>query len=93
MSGMGVELVSHIAAGVLLGLLVDRWTGMKPTWLVVGAIAGLVVGMTNFIRVALKASREAARVARAAKKPPVASAEEKSDRDGGNHDSADRQDD
>ncbi len=54
-----MELVSHIAAGGLLGWLVDHWRGSFPTWVAVGTIAGLVVGMTEMIRTAMKAQKRA----------------------------------
>jgi F0F1-type ATP synthase assembly protein I len=83
---MGVELASHIAAGVLLGWLLDRWTGMEPTWLVVGAIAGVVAGMANFIRAALKASRDALRNSTTVRHRPADATDNKSTspRDSGN---------
>ena len=59
LSGMGIELASHILAGVLLGWLLDKLFKTAPVWLVVGSITGLVVGMAEFIRSALKAQREA----------------------------------
>ena len=81
-----MELASHIAAGVLLGWLIDRWTGMEPTWLVVGAIAGVVVGMVSFIRVALKANRDAVRNSKYVRRMPTAAADKNSATlpDGGN---------
>ena len=58
LSGMGLELASHIVAGLLIGWLIDRWLDTSPIWLTVGMIAGLVVGMAEFIRSALKAVRQ-----------------------------------
>ena len=60
---MGMELLSHIAAGMLLGWVVDKWRGSDPLWLTVGAVVGLLVGMTEFIRTALKAMKQATRKA------------------------------
>ncbi len=54
---MGIELASHILAGLLIGWLLDKWLGTEPVWLIVGTITGVVVGMTDFIRAALKAQK------------------------------------
>ena len=64
---MGVELASHIVAGVLLGMLLDYWLDTRPVLLIVGTIAGVVVGMAEFIRSALKAQKQSTR-----KGPPKA---------------------
>ena len=63
LSGMGVELASHIVAGVLLGLLGDYIFNTKPVLLIVGTIAGVIVGLAEFIRSALKAQRQYTRKA------------------------------
>jgi len=79
MSGMGIELASHIVAGLLIGWLLDYWLKTSPLWLVIGTVAGVVVGMVDFIRSALKAQRQSTREAAArgpekaasgAKQPP-----------------------
>lgn len=51
---MGMTLVTEVIAGVLLGWLVDWATGFERTFIIVGAILGVLVGMTSFIRAALK---------------------------------------
>jgi len=56
---MGIELASHILAGALLGWLLDKLFN-TTYWLMIGSIAGLIVGMVDFIRSALKAQRQAA---------------------------------
>ena len=61
LSGMGVELASHILAGLLLGWVLDKVFDTGHRWMTIGAIAGAVVGMTEFIRSALKAQRRATR--------------------------------
>ena len=60
LSGLGIELASPLLAGMLIGWLLDKWFGTKPTLLIVFSIAGLVVGMVDFIRSALRAQRDAA---------------------------------
>jgi len=92
MSGMGIELASHIVAGLLIGWLLDYWLKTSPLWLVIGTVAGVVVGMVDFIRSALKAQRQATRQAEArrpekaapdAKQPPP---EKQEDGPGTEHD-------
>ncbi len=60
---MGMELLSHIAAGMLLGWIIDKWQDTGSLWLTIGAVVGLLVGMTEFIRTALKAMNQATRKA------------------------------
>ena len=72
LSGMGLELATHILAGALLGWVLDYWLNTEPTLLIVGTIAGVIVGMTEFIRTALKAQKKA--VARAAQRGPKTAA-------------------
>ena len=43
LTGLGMEVISAILAGALLGYLFDRWQGTKPTGLAVGMI-------TDFLR-------------------------------------------
>lgn len=60
LAGMGWTLASEIIAGVLIGWAVDHFSGRTAPWgVVVGAIAGVTVGMTTFFRSALRANREA----------------------------------
>lgn len=54
--GLGVrivtEIVSALAVGVVVGLLLDRWLGTAP-WLLIGFfILGAAAAMRNLIRVA-----------------------------------------
>ena len=58
---MGWTLVCEIIAGILLGMGVDWLAGTNRVFLIVGAIAGLIVGMTSFIRSAMKENRRLAR--------------------------------
>jgi F0F1-type ATP synthase assembly protein I len=61
LAGMGFTLASEIAAGALIGWLVDSLAGTRSRWIVVGTIAGVVVGLFTFIRQALGEGRKAAR--------------------------------
>ncbi len=64
MAGLGLEFVSSIAGGILLGWLLDRWLGTAPWFLVAGMGVGLVGGLSNFIKEAMRASRKAERASR-----------------------------
>jgi F0F1-type ATP synthase assembly protein I len=63
LAGMGATMASEIAAGALIGWLLDRLFGTAPTLIVVCTIAGVVVGMTGFLRRAIVESRAAGREA------------------------------
>ncbi|MFZ9881556.1 MAG: AtpZ/AtpI family protein [Phycisphaerales bacterium] len=52
--GLGTQMLSEVAAGVLLGLGADYLAGTKNRWVVVGSIAGVVVAMWTVIRVAMR---------------------------------------
>jgi len=57
MAGLAFVMSSEAVAGALLGWLVDYFVGTGSTWLLVGAIVGIVVGMTSFIRGALSLNK------------------------------------
>ncbi|MDP7029342.1 MAG: AtpZ/AtpI family protein [Phycisphaerales bacterium] len=61
LSAMGFTLTTEVVAGVLLGWLADWAFGFEKTFIVVGAILGVLVGMTGFIRSAMAENRRAAR--------------------------------
>ena len=52
--GLGTQMLSEVAAGVLLGLAADYMLGTKNRWVVVGSIAGVIVSMWTVIRVAMR---------------------------------------
>ena len=61
-SSLGFEFISHVAAGGLLGWLADEFLfDSYPRGLIIGVVAGLIVGLTTLIRSALKYSRESSR--------------------------------
>lgn len=47
---IGVELVSAVAVGVAIGLLLDYWLGTKPWLMVVFFILGSAAGFLNVYR-------------------------------------------
>jgi F0F1-type ATP synthase assembly protein I len=61
LSGMGFELASYIVAGLLLGWGLDALFKTYPTILIIGVIAGTIVGMVEFIRSAIRAQQRASR--------------------------------
>lgn len=71
LSAMGFTMACEILAGLLLGWLVDTWTGTDKVFLIVGTVAGIIVGLTGFIRAAMKANRETgARARKHDQEPP-----------------------
>lgn len=52
--GLGTQMLSEVAAGVLLGIAADYLLGTKNRWVVVGSIMGVIVAMWTVIRVALR---------------------------------------
>ena len=52
--GLGSQMMSEGAAGVLLGYGLDYRLGTKNRWIVVGSIAGIAVAMVTVFRLALK---------------------------------------
>jgi F0F1-type ATP synthase assembly protein I len=60
--GLGMQVTSEVAAGVLLGIGVDYLLGTRNRWVVVGALVGVAVAMWTMIRTAMRlAARDAAR--------------------------------
>jgi ATP synthase protein I len=49
---LGVELVSALAIGVGIGLLLDYWLGTKPWFMLVFFMLGSVAGFMNVYRAA-----------------------------------------
>lgn len=58
MAGIGMQTSSEVIAGALLGWAADRWLGTSPRWTLVGAVAGIAVGLTTLIRGAMQANKE-----------------------------------
>jgi len=54
MLGLGSQMLSEVVAGVLLGYGLDYMLGTRNRWIVVGAIAGVVVAMVAVFRIALR---------------------------------------
>ncbi|MCP4759898.1 MAG: AtpZ/AtpI family protein [Planctomycetes bacterium] len=57
LSAMGFTLTTEVVAGTLLGWLADWAFGFERTWIIVGAVAGVLVGMTGFIHSAMAENR------------------------------------
>ncbi|TVQ79770.1 MAG: AtpZ/AtpI family protein [Phycisphaeraceae bacterium] len=67
---MGVELAGSIAAGALIGWLIDQWLGSAPRGVTIGAILGIVGGGLNFARQAINISRSSTGVTPPRKRVP-----------------------
>lgn len=52
--GLGTQMLSEVAAGVLLGIAADYMLGTKNRWVVVGSITGVIVAMWTVIRLAIR---------------------------------------
>ena len=57
---VGVDLVSGIVVGVLIGLALDKWLGTGPWLMLVFFILGSAAGITNVMRSARRMETEAA---------------------------------
>lgn len=51
-----ISLFASVAAGLIVGWLLDRWLGTGPWLLVVGLLLGAVAGFYEFIRSTSKLS-------------------------------------
>jgi F0F1-type ATP synthase assembly protein I len=58
MCALGMEVAAQVGAGALLGWLFDRWRGTAPNGLLVGSVIGIVIGLANLVRGALKLNRD-----------------------------------
>lgn len=56
---VGVDLVSGIVVGVLIGLGLDKWLGTGPWLMLVFFILGSAAGITNVMRSARRMEAEA----------------------------------
>ena len=61
LAGLGATLASEIVAGLLIGWVLDKWLDTAPVCMVIGTVVGVLVGMTSFLRIALRESRQAGR--------------------------------
>jgi F0F1-type ATP synthase assembly protein I len=57
--GLGTQMLSEVAAGILIGLGLDYMLGTEKRWLVVGAIVGVVVAMWTVIRTTIRLGKQA----------------------------------
>src|SRR5262249_19342348 len=56
--GMGAELAGAVAGFTLLGYWIDAVRHTSPTYTAIGAVLGIIGGMYNFFRTAMKLTRE-----------------------------------
>ena len=55
---IGVELVSAIAVGTIIGIFVDKYLGTKPFGLIIFFILGSLAGFLNVYRVIRRIEKE-----------------------------------
>ena len=60
MSGMGFDLLAAVIGFTFIGYWIDRKYATGPWGVVIGAVLGIVGGLYNFLRLALRASRTSA---------------------------------
>ena len=48
---VGVELVSALVVGLVIGWMLDRWLGTKPWLLMLFVVLGVAAGVMNVVRV------------------------------------------
>ncbi len=56
-AGMGFELAAAIIGFTLIGYWIDHVWNTKPTFVLVGALLGLIGGFWNFLRESLRLSQ------------------------------------
>ena len=74
MLGLGLEVTSQVVAGLAIGWICDWAFGWGSTALVVGALAGVLVGLWTMLLGAIRINRKldaAERAAREAKRREV----------------------
>ncbi len=57
----GVELFAGVAAGLIVGIMLDRWLGTAPWLMVMLMVLGIAAGLRNTIRAAQEETRKARR--------------------------------
>jgi F0F1-type ATP synthase assembly protein I len=54
MLGIGMQMLSEVVAGILLGLALHHFFGLSKLWIVFGGVFGVVVAMWTVIRFAIR---------------------------------------
>lgn len=83
MAGLAFTMSSEVAAGALIGWLID-WLANTDRWLLIGAIIGIAVGMWSFIKGAMSLNRLLNQQERAGTRkipPPLPPPEDENDED------------
>lgn len=58
LAALGFQLAAVVGACLLIGYFVDRWLGTSPRWTSVGGIGGIVIGIVDFVRTAIRLNRQ-----------------------------------
>ena len=64
MAGLIWQSISEVAAGAIIGWLLDLAFDTDKVFLLICGLLGIVVGMTTFIRTAMQESRRQSRLAK-----------------------------
>lgn len=56
-AGVGIELVGVVGVMMFAGWSFDQWRGTTPWGMVVGAVVGIVGGLYNLVKDAMKSNR------------------------------------
>ena len=51
---MSTELVSAVAVGTIIGVILDNWFGTKPWLILIFFFAGVAAGIMNVVKTAKK---------------------------------------
>jgi ATP synthase protein I len=58
LSAVGIAFVLAVVFGFLIGLVLDRWLGTSPLFIIVFFFVGLAAGIVNVIRTANAVSED-----------------------------------
>ena len=65
-TGIALEM----AVPMVIGYFVDRWLGTRPVFAAIGAILGMIVGLTSLLRLGETARRDQDQTGKDGKRPP-----------------------
>ncbi|MCH2153603.1 MAG: AtpZ/AtpI family protein [Phycisphaerales bacterium] len=70
MAGLVWQSITEVAAGAIIGWLLDLAFDTDKIFLLICGLLGILVGMTSFIRTAMQESRRQSRLARKRRSQP-----------------------
>jgi F0F1-type ATP synthase assembly protein I len=57
-TGLGFQLAITVIVFWFIGRLIDNAYGTEPIWMIIGAVAGITVGMYNFIKSVIELNKK-----------------------------------